>query len=58
MLEEKVRPYIQNIENEVLSETILLKPKKQETVFSLSLSLSLSPSPLLRVCILSGYYAC
>jgi hypothetical protein len=37
MLEEKVRPYIQNIENEVLSETILLKPKKQETVFSLSL---------------------
>ncbi|WJX68431.1 hypothetical protein P8452_52799 [Trifolium repens] len=31
MLEEKVQPYIQNIENEVLSETILLKPKKQET---------------------------
>ncbi|XP_058754833.1 uncharacterized protein LOC131627989 [Vicia villosa] len=30
LLEEKVQPYIQNIDNEVLSEPILLKPKKQE----------------------------
>lgn len=40
MLEEKLQPYIQNIDNEVLSEPILLKSQKQEKVLSLSLSLS------------------
>lgn len=30
MLEEKLQPYIQNIDNEVLSEPILLKSQKQE----------------------------
>lgn len=40
LLEEKVQPFIQNIDNEVLSEPILL-PKKQEKV---SLSLTLSDS--------------
>jgi len=52
MLEEKLQPYIQNIDNEVLSEPILLKSQKQEKVHFLSLSL----------CDLSGFafidYAC
>lgn len=30
MLEEKVRPYIQNIDNEVLSKPIVLRSQNQE----------------------------
>lgn len=42
MLEEKMQPYIQNIDKEVLSEPILLKPKKQDKVFFLPFSVCVS----------------
>lgn len=36
MLEEKVRPYIQNVENEVLSKPIVLRSQNQDQKVFLS----------------------